>query len=92
MAVAQAGPKNIVRFYDYDQSNKFRLISDLEGHTARILSLTQSPCGQYIMSASADESLRLWQCWKTDKSVKSAQTSMTKLNLRNDSGITPNIR
>jgi cell division cycle protein 20 (cofactor of APC complex) len=48
MCVAQAGPKNIVRFYDYQQANQFRLISDLEGHTSRILSLTQSPCGQYI--------------------------------------------
>jgi hypothetical protein len=44
------------------------------------------------MSASADESLRLWHCWKMDKSVKAAKTSMNKLSMRNDSGITPSIR
>jgi len=81
MCVAQAGPQNIVRFYDYNPTDKFRLISDLEGHTARILSLAQSPCGQYIMSASSDESLRLWQCWKMDKSVKAAQAPMNKLTV-----------
>lgn len=42
----------------------------LTGHTERILGMTISPCGQYVMSASSDESLRLWWCFKVDKSAK----------------------
>ncbi|VDN05660.1 unnamed protein product [Thelazia callipaeda] len=48
-----------------------KCLKTLKGHTERILGLTISPCGQYVMSASSDESLRLWWCFKVDKSSKS---------------------
>ncbi|GMT14680.1 hypothetical protein PFISCL1PPCAC_5977, partial [Pristionchus fissidentatus] len=47
----------------------FSEVATLGGHTARVLSLAQSPCGQQVMSAAADESLRIWNCFKIDKST-----------------------
>lgn len=53
--------------FDFFSMNIFQVLT---GHTERILGLTISPCGQYVMSASSDESLRLWWCFKVDKSAK----------------------
>lgn len=56
---------------------KLLCLQDLTGHTERVLGLTMSPCGQYVMSASGDESLRLWWCFKVDKNAKSKTSSKT---------------
>lgn len=47
----------------------FSEVASLGGHTSRVLSMAQSPCEQYVISASADESLRVWNCFKVDKST-----------------------
>lgn len=39
---------------------------DLTGHTARVLHLAMSPDETTVMSASADETLRLWNCFAVD--------------------------
>jgi cell division cycle 20, cofactor of APC complex len=42
---------------------------DLTGHTQRVLQLAVSPDGSTVMSAGADETLRLWKCFAPDPSV-----------------------
>ena len=41
-------------------------VTELTGHTARILHMTMSPDGQHVASAAADETLRLWKCFARD--------------------------
>ncbi|EJW88908.1 hypothetical protein WUBG_00182 [Wuchereria bancrofti] len=60
-------PGNDLKIWKYPSMNCLKVLT---GHTERILGLTISPCGQYVMSASSDESLRLWWCFKVDKSTK----------------------
>lgn len=38
-------------------------VTDLEGHTGRVLSLTMSPDGSHVVSLGADETLRVWNCF-----------------------------
>lgn len=39
-------------------------MTELTGHTARVLHLALSPDGSTLLSAGADETLRLWKCFK----------------------------
>uniref|UniRef100_A0A182IW47 CDC20/Fizzy WD40 domain-containing protein n=1 Tax=Anopheles atroparvus TaxID=41427 RepID=A0A182IW47_ANOAO len=39
---------------------------DLMGHTGRVLQISMSPDGSTVMSAGADETLRLWNCFAPD--------------------------
>ena len=36
-------------------------VADLTGHSNRILQLTMSPDETFVMSAAADETIRLWK-------------------------------
>ncbi|MFH4976526.1 hypothetical protein AB6A40_003235 [Gnathostoma spinigerum] len=64
---AHGYPNNVLKIWKYPSMT---CIQDLTGHTERVLGLAMSPCTQYVMSASSDESLRLWLCFKIDKSSK----------------------
>ena len=35
----------------------------MQGHTARVLHMAQSPDGTTVVSAGADETLRFWKCF-----------------------------
>lgn len=48
-------------------------VMELTGHMSRILHMTMSPDGQFVASAAADETLRLWKCFASQQ--KSKKTS-----------------
>lgn len=57
--------------YDPNRIKKYEPNADLNlGQTNRVIAISQSPCGEYIMAASEDEVLRLWHVWKVDASMK----------------------
>ncbi|KAJ7321744.1 ubiquitin-protein transferase activating protein [Desmophyllum pertusum] len=47
-------------------------VTELTGHTSRVLHMTMSPDGQHVASAAADETLRLWKCFSTQQKTKKA--------------------
>ncbi|XP_071798661.1 cell division cycle protein 20 homolog [Asterias amurensis] len=53
-------------------------IADLRGHTNRVLTMCMSPDQTMVMSAAADETLRLWHCFTSEGSNKSKSTKSGK--------------
>lgn len=63
--------------------------AELTGHTQRVLQIAMSPDGSTVMSAAADETLRLWTCFmpdplmaKKEKSAIKSQPSLFKPSIR----------
>ncbi|XP_076440566.1 cell division cycle protein 20 homolog [Babylonia areolata] len=52
-------------------------VAELTGHTARVLHMAMSPDGETVVSAAADETLRLWKCFTVDKEKKKTKTKST---------------
>ncbi|KAI8509619.1 PREDICTED: cell division cycle protein 20 homolog [Branchiostoma belcheri] len=50
-------------------------VTELTGHQARVLHMSMSPDGTTVVSAAADETLRLWKCFAVDPQKKPAQKS-----------------
>lgn len=53
-------------------------VTELTGHTSRVLHMAMSPDGSTVVSAAADETLRLWKCFAVDPQKK-AQKSIVQL-------------
>lgn len=49
-------------------------VAELTGHTARVLHMAMSPDGETVVSAAADETLRLWKCFAVDHDKKKTKT------------------
>ena len=49
-------------------------VAELTGHDERILHLAMSPGETAVMSAGADETLRLWNCFQPDPNKKKGTT------------------
>lgn len=47
-------------------------MTELTGHSARVLHMAMSPDGTTVISAAADETLRLWKCFAVDPAKKKA--------------------
>uniref|UniRef100_A0A1I7XYD1 WD_REPEATS_REGION domain-containing protein n=1 Tax=Steinernema glaseri TaxID=37863 RepID=A0A1I7XYD1_9BILA len=67
MVTSHGMPDHVLKVWKY---NTMQVIGELKGHSDRILNICQSPCNQFIISASSDETLRLWHTWKMDESVR----------------------
>ena len=64
-------PNHTLQIWKYPTMNK---VAELTGHEARILHLAMSPGETAVMSAGADETLRLWNCFQPDPSKKKGPT------------------
>ena len=63
--------QNQLTIWKYPAMNR---VTELTGHTARILHMTMSPDGQHVASAAADETLRFWKCFGHDQKQKKIHT------------------
>ena len=57
--------------YPRNVSESLLKVTDLTGHTSRVLLLTTSPDGTTVASVAADETIRLWKIWPQMKEKKS---------------------
>lgn len=66
------GWKNNICIWKYPTMTK---LTELTGHSARVLHLAQSPDGTTLVSAAGDETLRFWKIWSLPSSPPSSDIS-----------------
>ncbi|GJP45971.1 hypothetical protein CLOM_g5308 [Closterium sp. NIES-68] len=74
--------REIVSAHGYEGANKNQLVvskypslvplARLKGHSGRVLSTAQAPDGDTVASISADESLRIWRPFNSDRASRTA--------------------
>ncbi|KAH7639621.1 cell division cycle protein 20 homolog [Dermatophagoides farinae] len=58
---------------------QFTRVTELLGHTARVLCMAMSADGSTVVSLGADETLRFWDCFQSDSVKKKRQKNTKKL-------------
>lgn len=66
--------QNQLTIWKYPAMSK---VAELTGHTARVLHMCLSPDGSTVVSAGADETLRLWKCFAIDEEAKKMKAKAT---------------
>ena len=66
-------------------------VSDLTGHSNRILGMSMSPDEEMVVSVGADETLRFWKCFAMDEKLKKSKESADKESF-GQNGLTRSIR
>ncbi|XP_046850230.1 cell division cycle protein 20 homolog [Xenia sp. Carnegie-2017] len=66
---------NQLTIWKYPSMSK---VTELTGHSCRVLHMVLSPDGQTVISGSADETLRLWKCFAIDPVSKKKQQNAKK--------------
>ena len=64
-------------------------VAELTGHTSRVLHMAQSPDGQTVVSAAADETLRFWRILGSDAQSRGRGTTDSVLSKAAMSGVSP---
>ncbi|XP_028401139.1 cell division cycle protein 20 homolog [Dendronephthya gigantea] len=67
--------QNQLTIWKYPSMSK---VTELTGHSCRVLHMVLSPDGQTVISASADETLRLWKCFAIDATSKKSKGTVAK--------------
>lgn len=57
------------------QASGLTKVSDLTGHTSRVLLLATSPDNSTVASVAADETIRLWKIWPVNRENKTSKKS-----------------
>lgn len=58
------------------ESRSFRKVKTLSGHLSRVLYLSMSPCGNFIVSGAGDETLRFWNLNYESAAVAGEKSSL----------------
>jgi cell division cycle 20, cofactor of APC complex len=74
--------KELVSSHGYSQNQlivwkypSMTKVTELTGHTSRVLHMAMSPDGSTVVSAAGDETLRFWKIFDTSASSRLASTA-----------------
>jgi len=62
-------------------------VTELNGHSSRVLHMAISPDGQQVASAAADETLRIWKCFESTAPVKKVLKSSSSSSSKASHGL-----
>lgn len=80
--------ENVIKLWDLNLLGKrLTTVKVLSGHAERVLYLSVSPCGKFIVSGSGDETLRIWECFRQEAPSRLGKSSRNNFMKRGISGM-----
>jgi cell division cycle protein 20 (cofactor of APC complex) len=67
-------------------------VTDLVGHTNRVLGMAMSPDEETVVSVGADETLRFWKCFALDEKLKKSKDLVVDKRTSSHTGLSRCIR